>query len=313
MNSKSPTGSITGVIGRTCLIAGLVAASSALVGCRGDRSEKPPRQFLPDMDDTARWNPQWYTEFYSDGRTMRKPVEGTVAFARMPLDPSAITDEEWAAQTLADRDELLAESNAISHGLVDGLDYKTAWQLSEEEKENAFIERIPIPVDMSMLLRGQERYNIYCAVCHGYAGEGGGRSEERGYFGGMVGRRWSYPVPALTDALYADGQSFRSTDGYMFYTAMYGVDFGGRMPGYDHGLSDRDGWAIVAYIRALQASQSVAFEDVSDPGAIEQLRMQAGARMMGSVGAPGTQLASTAQAPGAAPERAVETEGEEGQ
>lgn len=298
------------MFGRSVLIAGLATATAAMVGCRGDRSEKPPRQFLPDMDDTARWNPQWYTEFYSDGRTMRKPVDGTVAFARMSVDPSAIQGEEWAAQTLADRDELLAESNAISHGLIDGLDYKTAWQLSEEEKAGAFIDRIPIPVDMSMLLRGQERYNIYCAVCHGYAGEGGGRSEERGYYGGMVGRRWSYPVPALTDALYSDGKTFRSTDGYMFYTAMYGVDFGGRMPGYDHGLSDRDGWAIVAYIRALQASQSVAFDDVTDPGAVEQLRMQAGARMMGAATAGDRELALTQGAPTAA---GLETEGEEGQ
>lgn len=269
-------------------VAALVlVGASALTGCRGDRSEKPPRQFLPDMDDTARWNPQWHTDFYSDGRTMRQPVDGTVAFARMPIDPEAIQGQEWAMQTLEDRDELLSESNSTAHGLVDGLDYETAWQLDEDAKQTAFIDTIPIPVDMTLLLRGKERYNIFCAACHGYAGEGGGRTQADGYYGGMVGRRWSYPVPALTDALYTDqvgdAASFRSTDGYLYYTAMYGVDFGGRMPGYDHALSNRDGWAIVAYIRALQASQSVAFNDVTDPDAREQLRMQAGGRMMGAI------------------------------
>src|SRR5690606_25558390 len=67
-------------------LAGLAAVLGA-GGCRGERSDHPPRQFFPDMDDQQRWNPQSQSPFFADGRTMRPRVEGAVAFGRAP-DPS---------------------------------------------------------------------------------------------------------------------------------------------------------------------------------------------------------------------------------
>ncbi len=54
---------------------------------------QPPRQFLPDMDDSPKWKPQTQSEFYSDGRAMRQPVAGTVPFGQNTdaSDPGRVT------------------------------------------------------------------------------------------------------------------------------------------------------------------------------------------------------------------------------
>src|SRR6185503_827376 len=65
--------SALGVLAGAALVGGLA-------GCRGERSEKPPRQFLPDMDDSPKMKAQVKTEFFPDHRSMRPKVPGTVAF-----------------------------------------------------------------------------------------------------------------------------------------------------------------------------------------------------------------------------------------
>ena len=51
---------------RTILIlAGLALAGGLLSGCRGDRSDKPPRQFFPDLDDSPKFKPQTKSEFFA--------------------------------------------------------------------------------------------------------------------------------------------------------------------------------------------------------------------------------------------------------
>lgn len=221
---------------RLALIA-LVLGAAALGGCRGDRSERPPRQFLPDMDDSPKFKPQTKTEFFEDGRAMRQSVEGTVAFG-------ASTDAASPA-----RAGYLREDDAFYRGV---------------SASGEFLERIPasVTVDMDLLLKGQEKYNIYCAACHNYDGHGKG----------LVGEQWSYPLPNFHDAKYKPGameeiedpatkqkkQVLAKTgkDGYIFNTIRYGVENGAKMPGYGHALKPADAWAVVAYYRALQTSES---------------------------------------------------------
>lgn len=215
-----------------------VAGAAVMPGCRGDRSDEPPRQFFPNMDNNPRWNPQDSSEFFADGRTMRPPVDGTIAHARWGYNDHTRIAEPFNAE----RRDLLGEDDAFYRGRAG---------------EGQYVERIPIPVTEELILRGQERFNIYCAACHGYAGDGQG----------MVGARWSTPipsyhVPALKDPRSADG---RGTDGYIFHTAMNGVirpDGTPSMPPYGHALSPRDAWAVVAYIRVLQASHEGTLADV---------------------------------------------------
>jgi mono/diheme cytochrome c family protein len=97
----------------------------------------------------------------------------------------------------------------------------------------------PPPVTAALLARGQERFDIYCAPCHGRVGDGQGMIVQRGF-----------PTPPSyhTDRLRAAPiQHFYDviTNGY------------GAMYPYRARVAPADRWAIVAYIRALQASQNV--------------------------------------------------------
>jgi mono/diheme cytochrome c family protein len=102
----------------------------------------------------------------------------------------------------------------------------------------------PYPVTKEMLERGQERYNIYCAVCHGATGYGDGIIVQRGF---------PRPPSYHTDEL-------RNAPPGLFFDVItngYGV-----MYSYASRVSPDDRWAIVAYIRALQLSQHASPNDV---------------------------------------------------
>lgn len=233
-------------VARAAAVA-LCAGAAWLGGCRGERSDAAPRQFFPDMDDQPRWNPQGRSNFFEDGRTMRTPVEGTIAYARSTLDPAGAGNADWAERFRLERDELLRDDDNVHYG----------GQRDENGAIIAFVESIPVPVTMAMLERGRERFNIYCAVCHGYTGDGKG----------MVGQQWAYDLPTFYDPKYTtpEADSVLWRDGYLFQVARHGViDVAGvqKMPGYAHALSTHDTWAVVAYIRALQRSHEGRIQDV---------------------------------------------------
>jgi cytochrome c553 len=106
------------------------------------------------------------------------------------------------------------------------------------------ITQFPMPITREVLLRGQERFNIYCAPCHGRTGEGNGMIPQRGY---------PSPPSYHTDRL-------RTVPvGHFFdvITRGYGV-----MYPYANRVEPADRWAIAAYIRALQLSQDAKISDV---------------------------------------------------
>ncbi|MEX2218386.1 MAG: cytochrome c [Phycisphaerales bacterium] len=235
------------------------------LGCRGDRSDEPPRQFFPDMDDSPKWRPQTQTEFFADGRAMRLPPEHTVAWGRWAFTtPDALAQLPADLAAILDRPRILREDDALFRGI----------QSVRPDGKPVYVDRIPITVDAALLKRGQERFNIYCAVCHGYQGRGEG----------MVGQRWTgNTVANFHDPKYTNPQEpdQKNTDGFIFDTAMRGVPGPDgfpapgddaptraaklkalKMPSYAHALSERDGWAVVAYIRALQLSQAGSVNDV---------------------------------------------------
>ena len=103
---------------------------------------------------------------------------------------------------------------------------------------------MPFPVTKDVLQRGQERFNIYCAPCHSRLGDGNGIVVQRGF---------RAPPSYHTDRLR------KAPLGYFFEVMTYGY---GAMPEYAPQIPARDRWCIVAYIRALQLSQSAANSDV---------------------------------------------------
>jgi hypothetical protein len=104
----------------------------------------------------------------------------------------------------------------------------------------------PVPLTRDLMLRGQQRYDIYCSPCHDRVGAGEGMIVLRGY---------KQPSSFHTDRLRA------VPDGYFFQVMTNGF---GTMPAYAAQVPARDRWAIVAYIRALQYSQHAALDDVPE-------------------------------------------------
>jgi len=236
--NTSGRATVTGVIALAA-----IAVGGGLAGCQGDRSDKPPRQFFPDLDNQPKWKPQSQSAFYADGRTMRQPVKGTVAYGYIEFSPDAtLANPEWTAPWNKKREILLKENTAVYQGT---------------DAKGAYLDTIPIAVDAKLLMRGQERFNIYCSACHGYDGAGKG----------TVGQQWSYALPTFHDAKYTDRTQPTAKDGYLFHTArigLYGPDGAQKMPGYAHALNEYDAWAVVAYIRVLQESRSGTLNDVPE-------------------------------------------------
>jgi hypothetical protein len=130
--------------------------------------------------------------------------------------------------------------------------------------DNKPVAQMPFPVTRALLLRGQERFNIYCSPCHGRLGDANGMIVQRGYK-----QPTSYHIERLRTAPV----------GYFFnvMTEGYGV-----MPTYAPQIPVADRWAIAAYIRVLQYSQNAKLaelppadqqkvqEQLANPGAAGQ-------------------------------------------
>ena len=102
----------------------------------------------------------------------------------------------------------------------------------------------PPPVTVALLERGKQRFDIYCAPCHDRFGDGNGIIVQRGF---------PHPPSYYSEALRnAPNQHF-----YDVITHGYGVMFS-----YADRVAPADRWAIVAYIRALQASANATVADV---------------------------------------------------
>jgi len=160
-----------------------------------------------DMDNQDKMKTQKANAVFADGRSMRLPPEGTVA-----------------------RDEIVDDPH-LTEGKVDG----------------AWAESFPVPVDEDLLERGRERYDIYCAVCHGYSGEGDGMINDRA--NSLMEGTWVPPTNLVSDAVV------ERPVGHLYNTIRRGIR---NMPPYAAQIPIDDRWAIVAYVRALQLSRGAA-------------------------------------------------------
>jgi mono/diheme cytochrome c family protein len=99
------------------------------------------------------------------------------------------------------------------------------------------VDAAPPKLDLALLQRGRERFDIFCAPCHGRTGDGRGMIVRRGF-----------PAPP---SYHSD--RLRTASEQHFYDVIsqgYGAMFA-----YGPRIAPRDRWAIIAYIRALQLSQ----------------------------------------------------------
>ena len=158
---------------------------------------------MHDMYSQPKYKPGSPSALFADGNAARRPPEGTL--------PAAAGE--------------LAGPSSGRMGRI------------EATPAPASSAGNPYPVTLALLQRGRDRYNIYCAGCHGLAGEGNGMIVQRGF-----------PRPLS----YLDAKLMHAPDAYLAHAIRdgYGVmyPFGDRVDAHDR-------WAIVAYIRALQLSQ----------------------------------------------------------
>ena len=109
----------------------------------------------------------------------------------------------------------------------------------------------PFVVDAKLLKRGQNRFNIYCTPCHGYDGRGAGSVQAK-----MALTGGSWPARNLVES---SQDALRMPNGQIFNTITNGY---GQMMGYGAQIQQRDRWAIIGYVRALQRAQNGSLEDV---------------------------------------------------
>ena len=173
--------------------------------------EEPALHLVPDMDYQAKFRAQSANDLFADGRAMRPDPVGTVSFD----------------------DEL----------------YEPAFETGKDGEN--YLQVLPLPWSEELVARGQQRFGIYCAACHGEAGYGDGMVARRA--ADLLEPNW-VPPSSLHDALIRE----RSV-GQLFEVIRQGVR---TMPAYGEQMSVDDSWAIVAYVRALQRSQNAVLDDV---------------------------------------------------
>ena len=151
-------------------------------------------------------------DLFADGRSARNLVSGTIPQTDQRVDDPAATGLDQKGQVLTD---------------------------------------FPVPVTNDLVKRGQERFNIYCVVCHGVDGHGDGK---------VVGFQFPKPPDLLGDA-----KTFPV--GKIFDIITHGQ---GKMLSYGYRVKASDRWAVIAYLRAMQLKNGHPTQDLT-PEELQQL------------------------------------------
>ncbi len=184
---------------------------------RNSHSSEPHIHIFPDMDFQPKFKADTASDIFADGRANRGEIQHTIA--RGTLDS-------------------------------DDLFYKG--------KENGdWTQGFPknIEVTLEFVKRGQNRYNIYCAPCHGYDGRGEGPIRQRLKAGGLDWAIRNLVAPPWEPG----GHVVRMPNGQLFNTISNGY---ATMSGYASQIPPRDRWAIVSYVRALERASNSLQNDV---------------------------------------------------
>lgn len=216
----------------------LVLVVLAMAGFRGQKSKQPPIEIFPDMDRQPKVKAQTPSEFYADGRAARPPVNGTVPIGySMPMHKLI---DGSVGQATGPYKQIIFSSSPT---------YIDTGKMGDNWGSG-----IPFQVSPAVMGRGQQRFGIYCAVCHGATGAGNGIAQKFGL---------NTVQSLLQDRIRV------MADGEIFDTISHGKN---TMMGYGDRIQVVDRWAIVAYLRALQRSQGGA--SLNDLPAEERVKLE---------------------------------------
>jgi len=189
--------------------AAIGAAVVGIAGFRGGPARKPPIEIFPDMNRQLKLRPQEANAFFANGVSSQLPPSGTIARSE-PIQTVAGPVYPF-------------EDSPVNTGRIIGT--------------TNFVEMNPLPVTGELLHRGRERFDIYCAPCHGRTGDGNGITKTLGL------------MPAVANL--HDQRIVVMGDGEIFNTITRGKN---TMAAYGPLMPAQDRWAVIAYLRALQLS-----------------------------------------------------------
>jgi cytochrome c5 len=197
----------------------------AVFGFRGEKGTQPPTEIFPDMVRQMKVRAQAPLGLFADGRGPRLPVAGTVPIGyEMPSKNSKFPEAPWTHPEAS---------------FSEGTDYYNTGKMGDHWGTG-----IPVEVTPELMQRGQQRFNITCAMCHGPTAAGNGITKQYG----------------LTTVVTLQDQRIRQmADGEIFNTITNGKN---TMMAYGPNVIVADRWAIIAYLRALQRSQNATIADV---------------------------------------------------
>lgn len=196
-----------------------------MLGFRGQHFSKPPIQVFPDMDNQDKLKAQSPSHFFADRQGSRQPVAGTQPLGFNEAgkkEIGGIPEYEFGGQTGYYYTGHVGDY--FGTGMPDEL------ELDSEATATQLIKR------------GKERYGIYCSACHGETGNG-------------LGITSHYGVPGIANLHLDPFNSASYPDGRMFDVITHGK---GMMSGYGANIPVRDRWAIISYVRTLQAAKQAA-------------------------------------------------------
>ena len=191
----------------------LIAEAFAMVpfgifaSARESKTTKSQFNIVPNMDYQMKYKAQADNDFFKDGRSMREPIAGTVPVGGLRLDAH------------------------FFEGKVGG-----EWARTLPQQ---------IVADEATMARGEQRFGIYCAPCHGLTGNGDGMVHRHAF--ALQEGTWVKPTNV------ANADIMKKPAGELFNTISNGIR---NMPGYARQIPTEDRWAIVMYLRALQRSQA---------------------------------------------------------
>lgn len=210
----------------------LTLAIVAIFGFRGQHSSGSPIEVFPDMVRQMKVRAQAPSGFFADGRGPRMPIAGTVPMGyEMPKPETIATPAAGVA----------APPTHARLAFSGSPDYYDAGKMGTNWGTG-----IPVEVTAELMQRGQQRFNITCAMCHGMNAAGNGITKQYG----------------LTTVVTLQDERIRKmADGEIFNTITNGKN---TMMAYGPNTTVNDRWAIIAYLRALQRSQGATSADVPE-------------------------------------------------
>jgi mono/diheme cytochrome c family protein len=204
-------------------IVGTWLPLALIARARESTSTEPRIHLVQDMGVQPKFREQMTNPLFADDRAMRPRISGTVA-----------------QNDLQDDDNFYRGFARDAAGKVAFATIPSQYTQTPEAMR-------------ALLHRGQQRFAIYCYVCHGYDGSGRGPVNQRAFElksndpDNNFGISWTQAANLTADIIRAE------PDGKIFNTITNGIR---SMPAYGNQVSPEDRWAIVAYVRALQLSQN---------------------------------------------------------